>query len=60
MRRGYRSSDIGTSNRYADPKPRLVSIKQERREKEIRDELSGETEKKAVKSVTLPKFSWEK
>lgn len=55
-----RRSDIATSNKYLDPKPRLVSPKQEQREKRIRDELSGETEKQAVKSVTLPKFSWEK
>lgn len=60
MTKRFRGSDRNTTNRYADPKPRLVSIKQERKEQKMRDELNGEAEKKAIKSVTLPKFSWEK
>ena len=42
------------------PPPRLVSARQERREKVIRDELSGEADKERKKKVTLPKFSWDK
>ena len=59
MVRNFRRPD-SNKNRYDAPKPRLVSIRQDRKEKEMRDELSGEAEKKAIKSVTLPKFSWDK
>jgi len=59
MRRGYRGTDAG-GNRYADPKPRFASLGQQRREAKVRNELSGETDKREINKVTLPKFSWDK
>lgn len=47
--------------RYDSPaQPRLVTIKQQRFDKKIRDELSGEREKNEKNKVSLPKFSWDK
>ena len=34
--------------------------KHRRKDREARDELSGETARKAKAEVTLPKFSWDK
>jgi hypothetical protein len=54
--------NLGTKrgSSLADPKPRLVSFRQERKEKKTRDELSGETHKRELSKVSLPKFSWDK
>jgi hypothetical protein len=60
MSNGGRNSDSGFGSSMADPKPRLVSLEQERKEKKIRDELSGETRKRELSKVSLPKFSWDK
>jgi hypothetical protein len=55
-----KSGDIGIGNTILDPKPRLVSLRQERKEQKIRDELNGEIQKQQASKVTLPKFSWDK
>ena len=59
MPRMKKSGDIGIGNSMLDRKPRLVSLRQEREEKKIREELSGEAEKKQASKVSLPKFSWD-
>jgi hypothetical protein len=55
-----KSGDIGIGNTILDPKPRLVSLRHERKEQKIRDELNGEIQKQQASKVTLPKFSWDK
>lgn len=45
---------------YDAPKPRLVSLNKIRKEKNLKDELYGETQKREMSKVSLPKFSWEK
>lgn len=60
MPRMQKSGDIGIGNTILDPKPRLVSLRQERKEQKIRDELNGEIQKQQASKVTLPKFSWDK
>lgn len=42
------------------PPPRLVTLRQQRAEQSLRDELSGEADKKKRSKVSLPKFSWDK
>ena len=59
MPRMKKSGDIGIGNSMLDRKPRLVSLRQEREEKLMRDELSGKAEKQLVSKVSLPKFSWD-
>ena len=59
MRTFKKSGDRGIGNSILDPKPRLASLRQERKEQEIRDELSGEVQKRQASKVTLPKFSWD-
>jgi len=59
MPRMQKSGDRGIGNTILDRKPRLVSLRQERDEKKIRDELSGETQKRQASKVSLPKFSWD-
>ena len=46
--------------KYDAPNPRLVTLKQTRWEKKIKDELTGEDLKREKNKVSLPKFSWEK
>jgi len=55
----HRNSD-NMGQRYDSPKPRLTTLRAIRKANRTREELSGETEKKARSSVTLPKFSWDK
>jgi len=58
-----RNPSRGSDNynlRYDAKKPRLVSLNKIRKEKELKDELYGETQKREVSKVSLPKFSWEK
>ena len=59
MPRMQKSGDRGIGNTILDRKPRLVSLRQERKEKKFRDELSGETQKRLASKVSLPKFSWD-
>ena len=40
-------------------KPRLATLRQQRNEQAMRDELAGESAKRARAKVTLPKFSWD-
>jgi hypothetical protein len=54
-----RASDIGGLT-YDSPKPRLVTLKQKRKEKALFEELTGETKKREMSKVSLPKFSWDK
>ena len=42
------------------PQPRLVTPGQERRERQIRDELSGETDRNRKAKVTLPTLKFMK
>jgi hypothetical protein len=60
MRRGYRGTDVGGTSRYADPPPKLTTIKKIRKAKKVREELNGEAKKREISKVTLPKFSWDK
>jgi hypothetical protein len=55
-----RNSDHGSTNSYADLKPRLVSLGEQRRDKRLKDELYGEAQKKGMSKVSMPKFSWDK
>jgi len=55
-----RNSDPSGTTTYADPKPRLATLKQQRDAQRNKDELSGEKQKREVSKVTLPKFSWDK
>lgn len=50
---------IGSSNLDAPP-PRLMTLRQIRKDKKLKDDLYGETDKIARAKVTLPKFSWDK
>ena len=59
MPRMQKSGDIGIGNTILDPRPRLVSLRQERKEQKLRDELNGEVQKRQAAKVTLPKFSWD-
>jgi hypothetical protein len=59
MSRKHRNSD-SISQSYDSPKPRLTTLRAIRKANRMREELSGETAKKARNSVTLPKFSWDK
>ena len=54
-----RAPDSGQS-KYDATNPRLVSLRQIRFEKRIKDELLGEDVKKERSKVSLSKFSWEK
>ena len=54
-----RNLDVGRS-RYADPKPRLTTLKGERSAQRQRDELSGETKKREIAKVSLTKIDWSK
>jgi hypothetical protein len=59
--KGKRRNSDSHGQRFDSPaQPRLVTLKYMRYAKKMREELSGETEKKARSSVTLPKFSWDK
>lgn len=60
MAQPRRNPDANSTNKYDAPKPRLVSLRQERHEKKVRDELSGDAHKREVSKITLPKFSWDK
>jgi hypothetical protein len=53
-----KSGDIGIGNSMLDRKPRLVSLRQEREEKLMRDELNGESQKRELSKVTLPSIKW--
>ena len=54
-----RNSD-SMSNTYDSRKPQLTTLRDQRFAKRIREELSGETQKREAAKVSLPKFSWEK
>ncbi len=53
-----RGDGLGSCNLDALP-PRIISLRQERREKAIRDALSGAADRAKKDQVTLPKFSWD-
>jgi hypothetical protein len=53
-----KSGDIGIGNSMLDRKPRLVSLRQERDEKRMRDELNGESQRQKLSKVTLPSIKW--
>lgn len=57
---GHRRNADHAGLRYDAAKPRLATMRQIRKAKEMREELNGESHKKALSKVTLPKFSWEK
>ena len=50
---------IGSGNIDAPP-PKLMSLYQIRRDKNLKDELYGDAAKEARAKVSLPKFSWDK
>ena len=53
-----RNSDP-TSHTYDSHKPRLATLRSQRFAKKIREELSGERQKREAAKISLPKFSWE-
>lgn len=50
---------IGSANLDARP-PRLETLRRIRFEKKLKEDLYGETDRRAREKVSLPKFSWDR
>ena len=50
---------LGGSSLDAPP-PKLATLRQIRARKAFRDEIYGETRKREMAKVTLPRFSWDR